>query len=463
MRIEEFEKKLRESSGAQQDEVDTDTLWSEVSGQLNKKKKRRIMPFWIWGIFVVISIASIPFLNEFSNLNSEKQDAQSLHLVQNSTQSESAKIVLTREQKEHIQSINTVDEEIQDLNSNMGLSKSNEVVGDFKIQDTNIASDIDQSETGGINKDELNQNFGIVKSLDKSNDEWKKLLPDEAGVASGELSKEVFQLAPINPINFNVLERNLSIEVPAYDHQYKGNDENKLWLGISGGLSRWGSIRKNLGQDFNPMAEYRDAVTEELLAWSVQLNMKKQLNNHLSIISGIALQKKYSRGQALIVSNEEVQLNNVLVERITGPDGVTEIYGPATVTQRVESLRTRIYRQSRLSVPFKLQYNFSGHSWSPYLSAGIYASFFQSSSGFLHFVEGAEYDASIDELDRINNSIAFMPEFEVGLEYRIGDQMKFLVGLPYRFSLSSNFSKSMLLAERDFYFGLRLGALISIH
>jgi len=441
-----LEKELRDQVQAQEEFIDTELLWANVEPHL-KKKRRRILPILFFLGAIAIGILSTYYIgakttNAISESKKELVEIPSI---------KKASIPVTAE----VQESNII---IEQSNSNSEIVNgtteyklaSNELITTKSATSKNKGDDLANQEIESINTKSIPRNqtlqeqnelleessrstYTKIISSDKSNIIVKEQSPSQlkskASLSIAQRpSRDLNSLYSISKIE-NIISplpyiNSLPILNSKYSHAVLVEQQTSLEYFVAGGLSTSPTNISSQSSEWDSHFLNRSKNETNLMSWHIRTGVRKQLSNNWSIKAGILLNKINRRSTTTLVINESIQLENVIIEKIIGPQGVEDVYGTIEVNQTTTKEVQRISTSMAIDLNLSLQREFriAPHA-SLVLGPMLTYNLSYNQKGNIHPIDNKEYNLELDENNWFKSNLGLSLGLETGLRYRIANNM----------------------------------------
>ncbi len=496
MDINNIENKLSSLGQRHEEQVDTGALWSGVSRELDRKKKR---PLFIWFFAGIVGVALVGGLSAYGFVEVEDMTNVGHTLSQESNLIKDENVIKgiaggsgsqqslqsgTMESKSTVHEDSNPDEEIQRIEDvqNGGTAIGQVIENASRVTNRpNIASSLSIL----TNKDKLMSDVDDRGTLHKShqtsgipNDGGQS--PNTSGV-SEDLSKTVTQnenvaedemdmKARLKQLNYNLNPLALQIDLfelqkidllPPQKSLVQSINDPKWRIGIHGGLvlnsMNLSAVSVHGGVAESTSYLKRKSSASPLASWELDLEMGYKVASQIYLVSGLQVRNISSQSLSELVMTEEVLRDGVVVEQVIGPDGVEDVLGQGRVTIETSSTRLRISNYRELSIPLYIEYVQEGSILSPFVGAGVDYSLLLGRSGLIHLNGLEEYNISDDPSDLMSNSLGLSLGAYGGVRLRISSGTLLNCRIGIRKELFSHFNTQSTISEKYNMVRLQLG------
>ena len=155
----------------------------------------------------------------------------------------------------------------------------------------------------------------------------------------------------------------------------------------------------NLDMQVNELLRRR-AAESKLLSFTGDLKLGYRLNDNWSLQTGLTFAQLAKSSASTVEFERQVEVDGVLIQEITTVNGVMQVFGTATVNERVTQRLNRINRYNQLLAPVSVLYRNQLDAIYFDLEVGGAISLAQNYNGFIHPSDIEEYSLT-DDIDNL--------------------------------------------------------------
>lgn len=496
MDINNIENKLSSLGHRHEEDVDTTALWSGVSRELDRKKKK---PLFIWLLAGIVGITLVGGLSAYVFVEDEGMASVGHALSQESnfvkSESEIKGIAGGSGNQESLQSNleeskstahedSNAAEKIQIIEEDpKGESLRNQVKENIarasnrsnEVSSLSLLAEGDEPESNvndsgtlhislhtseiPIESSQSTSTSGVRQGLSKSSAQNENVAENEMDVKDRlkqlnyNLNPLVLQIDPFELQKMDLLppQKSLiqSINAPKWRLGFHGglllNNMNLSAVAINGGVTESTSYLK------------RKSSASPLASWELDLELGYKVANQILIVSGLQVRNISSQSLSELVLTEEVLQDGVVIEQVIGPDGIEDVIGQGRVTIETSSTRLRISNFRELSIPLYIEYAAQGSVFNPFVGVGVDYSLLLDRSGLIHLNAQDEYDISDDPNDLMSSSLGLSLNAYGGIRLRMSSGTFLNSKIGIRKELFSHFNTQSTISEKYNMVRLQLG------
>ncbi len=508
MDLNELENRLKNSSQRQEEQVDTNALWSVVQKEIGEEKKRRPLFIWLmFGVMTMIGSIMLYTVNDTADIRDsiEGAMAQENIIIANATpldlpisidkesdpavsierntsvQVNSSSLSIANEIKRHSEEINSKiieivtgslsekpDGEIEKPDQTRKLENAFNSQKKKKSSFTNYSAFAEPTYEQELRDDSLKEkedsdisNPNLAGSKYKSNGAMKFVdQPYFSGahnVLMGQnklIKPEIVLNTPmvyssIQPLDAD-LYAHLSMIAPIERSPFFSAGENGSWsIGLIAGVSFNSAVLFPTNDDIRDVSfATRSESLSTLASWNASLLIGRRISDYLWIQSGLEVNSILNKSSKTLMFQQELLKDDVVVEQVIGPNGTTDIIGQATVIQETTSLRTRISKNYELSVPLMLQVELPSGALRPFFALGVDYSFLLGRSGLIHLNSSEEYNVGGNQESLLDTNLGLSARVQVGLKSKLTESLHLMTIIGYRKSFYSHFRRESGISEK---------------
>jgi hypothetical protein len=497
-----IDKRLSQHHDGESYPVDTDELWAAIEPHIPTKKPNRKLPFLLLIPALLSLVGGAYFLGYTNATQNQKDDIvqvdtpaaiqQSIRLYDRTVDNDSSSdATAVAEKNEYNYSDTRVD--IAEANSKVTLNKPVNSINQSAPSIINSSSQHDRSFTiadrtglDGINSIVGNQgligtgasNVGLGgnKYLSSTNQSLSEII-DRTDLTENTANSivETFSLAKlwraIDPLHVelgNLPDAPESVPLQSYYNSYK--NKSKYYVELTAGVSRVTSGLSLEGPSFqsnapgmNNIAEVATQLTNrriaesKLFSFTGDFKVGYKFNENISVQSGLTFAQLAKRSGSTLEFTREVELDDVLLREIVTVDGVMQVFGAATVSERVTQRVSRVNKFNQLLLPVSLLYRNKLDKIYYDLEVGGAISLTQNYSGFIHPSEIEEYSlsADVDDLYRDGSNTYLILGGGIGIPF--SERIELVSRLNYYQQLNKINSENSGIGEKLSFLKLQIG------
>ncbi len=508
MDLNELENRLKNSSQRQEEQVDTNALWSVVQKEIGEEKKRRPLFIWLmFGVIVMVGSVILYTANETANtkdgldgvfaqennlianatpldlpISIDKESETAVSIERNtSVQVNSSSLSIENEIKRPSEEIKPKRKEIVTRSSSeksdgeiKKQGKTRELENAFNSQKqkkssfTNYSAFAEPTYEQELTDSSLKEKEGsdisnpiLVGSKYKSNGAVKfgdqpnvsnvhnALLGQKKLMEHEMVLKTPMVYSSIQPLDVN-LYAHLSMIAPIERSPFFSAGENGSWsIGLIAGVSFNSAVLFPTNDDIRDVSfATRSESLSTLASWNASLRIGRRISDYLWIQSGLEVNSILNKSSKTLMFQQELLKDDVVVEQVIGPNGTTDIIGQATVIQETTSLRTRISKNYELSVPLMLQVELPSGALRPFFALGVDYSFLLGRSGLIHLNSSEEYNVGGNQESLLDTNLGLSARVQVGLKSKLTESLHLMTIIGYRKSFYSHFRRESGISEK---------------
>lgn len=504
--MDNFENRIKALAEKQEAEVNTEALWQGVSDQLHKKRKRRPLFWMFFGGLGIAFISVLSFLGlSDASFDSVTYDPQKLEFKddksRNVDRSVAEKLIKGDIDVEevHIVSLganssapsSNVNEQTNQLTDERPLDKREPKLSLRKGNSDSFYSAGQEDLQGGGGVDIA----PLSPILKKTETIYRLPFAEDRGspLVLGSFmrnTKTDFSMFALNQplvsriINYSIslktnnddlVSKELSMEylflsnrILLLENPIDASPEitrvintslskvNKWSLAILGGMNLRQSSRKPLS-DMTESFDIRQGATDNLLSGNLGFSMGYYLTPKWRLNSGLFMDTRISRSTEHLIFVEDAIEDDVLIQRIVSPRGISEVFGQAVTRKTTNSFRKRISRMYYVMIPLHLEYIVEKESFRTSYGLGVNVSKRIKSTGWIHIHENEEYDLAVDELSYLNQHLNLSTTLFVGLGKKLRPNLWLTGRVLFAKDINSQFVRGIGFSERDMSIQVQMG------
>lgn len=238
--------------------------------------------------------------------------------------------------------------------------------------------------------------------------------------------------------------------------------ERNFFIEIGGSLIMGHGSLKALSADWTDHLSHRAAAETSLPSFSFDLRLGYEMNDAISVNTGVILNQYFKRSEATISTIENITIQDGLVQEIIGMNSTQEIRGQVEGIRQTSSTVNRIIKYSFIQIPIGLTYSHNVGAFDLRISGEARLGLKSSYSGYIHPSDELEYDLNADSEGWYKESAPHMVAGGIGISYPISDIIELTLDANYQYQLGNINTTIYGITENLSGIGLRTGIKIKI-